>query len=212
MNTLSNKKKKTLSEDHFGAIWAFVTILLIIVFAMSRVEKPLFLYKKIEGKISGYKVRHISYYSSTKIAFDAFVIDVKEKGGNTEQVIFYYDPKYDFNAYVGKEIKAWCYVKKGYNKSTQIIIDGSFIRKYNENVGIWVYIFLILLSAVEIFMVYYSMKKWPKWGKKKTKTENKSYKKVINKEPFDYYEYCPACGFKLKKTDKECPDCGLNLS
>jgi len=36
--------------------------------------------------------------------------------------------------------------------------------------------------------------------------------KVIEVKPFDHYEHCPACGFKLKKSDKECPDCGLNLS
>jgi hypothetical protein len=35
--------------------------------------------------------------------------------------------------------------------------------------------------------------------------------KLLEK-PFDHYNRCPACGYKLKETDKECPDCGLSLS
>jgi hypothetical protein len=36
--------------------------------------------------------------------------------------------------------------------------------------------------------------------------------KTTDAKPFDHYSICPACGYKLKKSDKECPDCGLNLS
>ncbi len=36
--------------------------------------------------------------------------------------------------------------------------------------------------------------------------------KATEEKPFDHYFSCPACGYKLKKSDKECPDCGLNLS
>lgn len=39
-----------------------------------------------------------------------------------------------------------------------------------------------------------------------------SIKEDVPEKPFDHYDHCPACGFKLKKSDKECPDCGLNLS
>jgi hypothetical protein len=31
-------------------------------------------------------------------------------------------------------------------------------------------------------------------------------------KPISHYDCCPACGYTLKDTDKECPDCGLNLS
>lgn len=39
-------------------------------------------------------------------------------------------------------------------------------------------------------------------------------KLIVQKEgpTFHRYTNCPACGYKLKETDKECPDCGLNLS
>jgi hypothetical protein len=167
MNTLLNKKKSSISEDHFGAIMALVTILLIIAFAMSRVEKPLYLYKKIEGKVISFEIKHISYYSSTKISFDAFVINVKKISNDSEQLLIYYDPEYNFKPFIGKDIEAWCYAKKGYNITKQLIIDDIVLRKYNEKVGIWVYISLFLLSGLEIFMLYYHMKKWPKWGKKK---------------------------------------------
>lgn len=38
--------------------------------------------------------------------------------------------------------------------------------------------------------------------------------KPIKKAEMEFFRYtnCPACGYKLKETDKECPDCGLNLS
>jgi hypothetical protein len=39
-------------------------------------------------------------------------------------------------------------------------------------------------------------------------------KPIVQKEEPKFHRYtnCPACGYNLKETDKECPDCGLNLS
>jgi len=46
------------------------------------------------------------------------------------------------------------------------------------------------------------------------KTQNIPSKEPIIKVEDSYHHYsnCPACGYRLKETDKECPDCGLNLS
>jgi hypothetical protein len=46
------------------------------------------------------------------------------------------------------------------------------------------------------------------------KTRNIPSDKLIitTEDSFHRYSNCPACGFKLKEMDKDCPDCGLNLS
>jgi|WetSurMetagenome_2_1015567.scaffolds.fasta_scaffold110809_1 hypothetical protein len=54
--------------------------------------------------------------------------------------------------------------------------------------------------------------KEPKFVSKPIHEKSKSIPKIVQEEPFDHYDHCPACGFKLNKSDKECPDCGLNLS
>jgi hypothetical protein len=115
--------------------------------------------------------------------------------------------------YVGKQAELLFYnQQKGRKGITKLVIDNVVIQDEDK---CFVLIFLICVLWVIIGGIAEVIRIW-----KNTQVPFAKSTQIIQPEKpiknaeisFHRYSNCPACGFKLKETDNECPDCGLNLS
>ena len=182
---------------------------------------------QVDGKIVFSGVKKI--YSEGSL-LDAFVFQIEDSMNDTTSCFsFYKGYKEKLHFLVnknGEHITIWVDNKNG-NEIMQVKYQNQLIIKYDGR--IYLYLFFLILGGIYTFITVGYLIKHPehlftKKGKREegfVQTKNQKItdysrerpKPGLNKEiPFGHYEHCPACGYKLKETDKECPDCGLNLS
>lgn len=117
------------------------------------------------------------------------------------------------NNFIGENIKLLYYNQQKERKGIQKLeIDGEIIQdedKWLVAIFLFFAIWSILGVIGEVVRIWNATP-----VPKVTPSPIKVNKPIVQKEEptFHRYTICPACGFKLKETDKECPDCGLNLS
>ena len=185
---------------------------------------------KVEGEVVFSGVRKVY---SHRHYIDAFVLKVLDNRLDTISCISFYkgDIKRMDNTkiVIGSNIKVWVDQNDVSNEIQQVYYNEAIVIKYNGN--IFVYLFLLIIGGLFTFSTVWYIISHPEHLFKKDEKKEESAR-VSNKEkkreipvpqnhnpkpkiekeiPFDHYEHCPACGYKLKKNDKECPDCGLNL-
>lgn len=185
---------------------------------------------KIEGEVV---YAGIKKFYSEGTYMDAFVIDVVDNRFDTISCHTYgnkYIEKLDaINVHLHDDIVLWVNPDID-NSIKQVVYEGYMLIKYRGNV--FLYLFFLIIGGLYTFStVWYIISHPEHLFKKEEKIEKparvstkekrqeilvsqkQSPNPKIEKEiPFDHYDRCPACGYKLKKVDKECPDCGLNLS
>ena len=157
------------SEKLLGVILVINSFVLPVLVAMTTTERPLFLYKKAEGKIEMVRVEHISYTIKTSISYNSTVIHYKNNYGGIDKLIF--GEKFKDEKLLSKndQIKAWYYTRKGYKKIKQLIVNGKTVRKYNETVGISVCLGAIISLIFEILFIKMYRRNFVLSNKNKTK-------------------------------------------
>lgn len=183
---------------------------------------------KIEGKVV---YAGIKKFYSEGTYMDAFVIDIVDNRFDTISCHTYggkYIEKLDAsNVLLHDDIILWVNPDID-NSIKQVVYKGNMLIKYRGS--IFLHLFFLILGGVYTFStVWYLISHPEHLFKKEEKIEEparvstkekrqemlapqKHIPKIDKEIPFDHYEHCPACGHKLKKIDKTCPDCGLNLS
>lgn len=141
------------SEKLLGVILVINSFVLPALVAMTTTERPLFLYKKTEGKIEMVRVEYISYTIKTKISYYSTVIHYKNNRGEMDKLIF--GEKFEDEMLLSKndQISARYYTTKKYKTIKQLIVNGKTILKYNESVGFCVYIGAIISLIFEILFI-----------------------------------------------------------
>lgn len=213
MKALYTNIIKSKIGGFFMEYW-WLAILLTIFTAMWMWPPNFLNWNRVSGKIARVYEGDQSVYVTQKgnFEFHALYIVLEDSSiySSVEKKTIEY---FKGQNYLEKKVEL-IYVKgqKERKRIHKLVVDGKVIEdesKWLVAIFLFFAIWSILGVIGEVVQIWNATP-----VPKATPSPIKVNKPIVQKEEPTFHRYtnCPACSYKLKETDKECPDCGLNLS
>lgn len=153
------KPKLMKISKWFRCVLAVNTVVLCIAIPMSFLERPLFFYSKSEGVIYSVETDVVSFAGKARASFsmDATIIGC-EDDRHVENLVLLDSVGCSRSLIAGKKMKAWHYTKNNHKCIKQLEVNGKTVVKYDERMGVAVYLIALISLIVEYFMAKYYLK------------------------------------------------------